>query len=197
MPKNVELHLAILVISGAEQFDAIVKRSLPDRLFTAIDIRRSAATARRGVLERFYDIVVINAPLPDESGIGLALDIAEKSHASVLVVSPAEFYEDVLDRVTDSGILAVSKPFPRGRIEKALRLLTAFRKRFNELERETAAIREKMEEMRIISKAKFLLVEQKHMTEDEAHRFLGKQAMDSGVSRKRAAQRVIEDLEDE
>ena len=196
MPKNEGLHFAILVISGAEQFDAIVKRSLPAGLFTAIDVRRSAATARRGVLERYYDIVVINSPLPDETGIDLAMDIAEKSQASVLVVSPAELYEDVLERVTDSGILAVSKPFPRGRIEKALRLLAAFRRRISELERKTASVHEKMEEMRIVSRAKFLLMEQKHMTEDEAHRFIGKQAMNNGVSRKAVARRVIEDLEE-
>jgi response regulator NasT len=52
-----------------------------------------------------------------------------------------------------------------------------------------------MEELRLVSKAKVLLVEKKKMTEDEAHRLIGKQAMDQGISRRRAAQRLLDDLE--
>ena len=51
-----------------------------------------------------------------------------------------------------------------------------------------------MEEIRIVSKAKILLVEKKKMTEDEAHRYIGKMAMDHGVSRKRIAEQLIEDI---
>ena len=55
---------------------------------------------------------------------------------------------------------------------------------------------EKLEELKIVNQAKFLLIEKKHMTEDEAHRYIGKQAMDGGISRGRAAQRILDDLED-
>ncbi len=195
MPDRQDMHYAILIISGSEQFEAVVRRSLPEGYFTGIDVRRSAASARRCVLERYYDIIVINVPLSDESGIGLALDIAEKSYASVLVAAPAESYEDVLDQVTGAGILAVSKPLPRGRIGKALHLLIAFQNRLHRMKQKVDAAQEKMEEMRIISRAKFLLMENRQMTEEEAHRFIGKQAMNHGVSRKRIAQRIIDDYE--
>ncbi len=195
MPGKERINHAILIISASEQFSAVVKQSLPEWCFTGIDVRKTGTTARRCVLERYYDIVVINVPLPDEQGIDLALDIAAKSNASVLVAVPAEEYEDVMDRVTDDGILALSKPMPRGRIGKALRLLVAIRNKMHALEQEAAQVREKMEEMRIINKAKFLLMEQQKYTEEEAHRFIGKQAMNHGVSRKRIAQRILDDLE--
>ncbi len=43
---------------------------------------------------------------------------------------------------------------------------------------------------------KCLLIEKKRMTEAEAHRFIGKQAMDQGLSRRRAAMRLLEELEE-
>ena len=195
MPDRKDIHYAILIVSGSEQFEAVVKRALPARCFTAIDVRRSATTARRCILERYYDIVVINAPLPDEPGISLALDIAEKSQASILIAAPAEVYEDVLDQVTDAGILAISKPMPHGRLGKALHLLIVFQSRLHRMAQKVEAAHEKMEEMRIVNRAKFLLMEQKHLTEEEAHRYIGKQAMNNGVSRKRIAQRILEDEE--
>ena len=51
-----------------------------------------------------------------------------------------------------------------------------------------------MEDLRTVDKAKIMLIEKKQMTEDQAHRFIGKTAMDHGISRKRAAIRIMDDL---
>ena len=85
------------------------------------------------------------------------------------------------------------KPSPGGRIDKSVRFLLAVQNRFHRLEKRVMTLEEKMEEIRTVSKAKVLLVERLHMTEDEAHRYIGKQAMDQGISRKRAAARILEE----
>ena len=132
--------------------------------------------------------------MPDETGEEFVLDTAERCNASVLLVVPQEVYEDALDHVTDHGVLVVSKADPPNHIDKAIRLLTAMQNRLHQLEKKTLTVEEKMEEIRIVSKAKILLVEKKKMTEDEAHRYIGKMAMDHGVSRKRIAEQFIEDI---
>lgn len=191
MPKIDDVGHSIMIASAAEQFDAAVKRNLKN--FITIDSGRSGAIVRRSVLERYYDILVINAPLPDETGEELALDVAERSNASVLMVVPQEVYDDVLDHVTDAGVLVISKPIPKGRIDKAVRFLMAMQRRRLALEKKIRTAEEKMEELRLVSKAKLVLMEKKHMTEDEAHRFIGKEAMDNGVSRGRIAMQILED----
>lgn len=185
---------SILIVSASEQFDAIVKRSLKG--FTTINFVKSGSLARRSVMEKEYDIIVVNSPLPDETGIDLALDTAEKSRASILLVVPKEIYEDVLERVTDLGVLVLPKPFPKGRVDKAVRFLAAIQKKSLKLEKKVLSIEEKMEELRLVSRAKILLVEKKNMSEDEAHRYIGKAAMDNGLSRKRIAEKILEDIED-
>lgn len=188
-----DIYHSILIVSQSEQFNSVVRQSLVG--ISSIECRKSAATARRSILERYYDIIVINGPLQDETGESLALDAAEKSNALVLLAIPREIYEDVQDHVTDHGVLVIPKPLTRNRVDKAIRYLTAVQKKIHVLERKNVKAEEKLEEMRIINKAKFLLVEQRHMTEDQAHRFVGKQAMDHGISRKRAAQSIIDDME--
>ncbi|MBR4542913.1 MAG: ANTAR domain-containing protein [Lachnospiraceae bacterium] len=192
MPKHDDTVHSALIVSASEQFETLIKRSLMDVI--TVESRKSGAMARRYVLERYYDLVIINAPLPDESGEELALDIVEQCDASVLMVVPQDIFEDVLDRVTEQGIMVMPKPSPKGRIDKSVRFLVATQNKMHRLEAKVARAEEKLEEMRVVNKAKLVLINKKKMSEDEAHRYIGKLAMDNGISRGRAAERILDDL---
>ena len=195
MPRNEDIQHSVLIISGSEQFTAVAKGCLPARRYISMENRTSAAAARRCILERDFDLVLIYAPLSDENGVSLALDIAENRHASIMLVVPSEIYDDVLERVTEQGILAIARPTTRTRIQVAIRFLFSIQDKMYGLIRETSAAREKAEEIRIIDKAKFVLMEQKKMTEDEAHRYIGKLAMNNGISRRRAAGMILDEYD--
>ena len=195
MPKNEDIGHSLLVISASEQFDAIVKKSLKPGKFLTSEFIKNASLARRNLLERYYDMVIINAPLPDENGVEIALDATEKCSASVLIIVPKDVYSHVADSVVDYGVLVMSKPFSYAGIDNAVRFLTASSERILKLRREAEKKDEKMEELRIVGKVKCLLVERKNMTEDEAHRHIGKLAMDNCISRGRAAKRLLDEME--
>ncbi|MCR5402567.1 MAG: ANTAR domain-containing protein [Butyrivibrio sp.] len=193
MPKNEGIRRSILIVSSSERFDALVKKSLAG--FITIDVRRSASIARRCILERDYDLIVINAPMPDEMGVEFSLDAAEKTNSSILLVTPEDIYDDILEKVTDAGVLVISKPVPKGRMDKAIRYMISIQNRLRKLAIKNRSLEEKLEELRLVSRAKILLVEKRSMTEDEAHSYIGRQAMNNGVSRKHIAELLIEDLE--
>ena len=193
MPKIEDCAHSALIVSASDQFDTIAKKSLTR--FITIETRKSGALARRATLERDYDLVIINGPLPDENGIELSLDIADRNNGNVLLVIPQDNYEDILDQVTDQCVLVITKPSPKGRLDKAIRLMVAIRNKQYVLENKLASVQEKLEEQRVVNKAKLLLIEKKHMSEDDAHKYIGKLAMNNGVSRKYAAERLLDELE--
>ena len=195
MPGSTDRINSILIVSGADAFTALFQKVLSHKGVFMVNAVKSAAAARRRVMERAYDIVVINAPLQEEFGHELAIDLSEKESTSVLMAVPSEVYETVMENVTDYGILVISKPFSGSLADKAVRFLIAGQKRFFRLEKRVRTLEEKMEELRIVGKAKLLLIEKKQMTEDEAHRAIGKYAMDNGISRRRAAEQILDDLE--
>ncbi len=51
------------------------------------------------------------------------------------------------------------------------------------MEQKTATLEEKMEEIRLVNRAKWILIDQLKMTENEAHKFIERQAMDRCVTR--------------
>ena len=188
-----DIQHSILIVSSSERFALLVKKSLKN--YITIDIVKSSSLARRYILEKDYTLVVIDSPLAHETGEDLALDITKRGDASVMLVAPEEISGFVMENAADHGILVIRKPAPAGQIDKAIRFLSAVQSKIARLKQKTRKVEEKLEENRAVNRAKLLLIEKKGFTEETAHKFIGKQAMNRRVSRKRVAQRIIEDLD--
>ena len=86
---------SVLVVSAAAKFHTSLRELLPEDRYAPLCASSSVAEARRVLLERPFDIVIISAPLPDEFGTKLALHIIDKSSAGVLLLVKAEHYPDL------------------------------------------------------------------------------------------------------
>ena len=150
----------------------------------------SAGEVKRMLLETDVDLVILNAPLRDEFGTQLALNLS-RDNLCVLMLVPAESFDAVCYKVEDEGILTLSKPVSRNGLLGAIKLLTAMRGKLRKLDRQNQALQEKMQDIRTVNRAKWLLIEIKRMTENEAHYYIEKQAMDMRLSRREVAENII------
>ncbi len=185
---------SLLVVSASDQFDSAVRRSIPQKKFGSIEFRKSSALARRFLLERECDVVIINMPLSDETGEELALYAAEESTTSVILAVPREVYSAATEVMSSHGILVISKQDIASQAEHAISFMGSWQDRISLLEQKLLKSQNNLEEQRIITRAKFLLVENKKMTEDDAHRYIGKLAMDRGVSRANIARLLLDEI---
>lgn len=182
---------SVLVVSSAEKFVKPMLEMLPEKMFDPIITATDATQARRKLLENDFDIVIVNSPLKDEFGTRLALDICSKSSAGVLLFVKAEHYADITAKVMPYGVLTISKPTSSSMIAQSVQMLCSTRERLRIMEKKNASVEEKIEEIRIVNRAKCLLIEQLKMTESEAHRYIEKQAMDRCVTRRVIAENII------
>ena len=186
-----ERRYSVLLVSSSPKFNESMLALLPESRFYPVATVYDVSSARRRLLESKYDIVIINAPLPDDFGTRLALNICDNSGTAVLLFVKAEHYPDINGRVSPFGVLVLPKPASSQTVSQSLQLLCGTRERLRRMEQKTASIEEKMGEIRIINRAKLLLMEQLKMTEKEAHRFIEKQAMDRCVTRITIAQSIL------
>lgn len=182
----------ILVVSSAQKTMDALLGVLREEHRYRFSVATDGAQARRRLLEEPADIVLINTPLTDEFGTGLALDISEQNAVGVLLLVKTEHCPEVNGKVSPYGILTVSRPTNAAILRQTLTLLCATRERLRRMEQKTASIEEKMEEIRLVNRAKWLLIEQLRMTEPEAHRFIEKTAMDRCVTRREIAATIIQ-----
>ena len=181
---------ALIVSAGASSNEYISAR-LTELGYARPIIVPSAAEARRRMLESDFELIVVNSPLPDEFGTRLAQDICQHSAAGVLLLVKAEHFPDIDGRLTPQGVLVLSKPMSTQLFTQSLRLLCGTRERLRGLEKKNATIEEKMEEIRLVNRAKWLLIEELNMTEQEAHRYIEKQAMDRCVTKRAIAEQIL------
>ena len=180
-----------VLIAGANDrtFDSL-RELLPPDSYEAPLRAGSAGEVKRMLLETDVDLVILNAPLRDEFGTQLALNLS-RDNLCVLMLVPAESFDEVCYKVEDEGILTLSKPVSRNGLLGAIKLLTAMRGKLRKLDRQNQALQEKMQDIRTVNRAKWLLIEIKRMTENEAHYYIEKQAMDMRLSRREVAEEII------
>lgn len=182
---------SLLIISSSEQFNIAIKKILPGGTFSAIETRKSASTAKRELLERHYDVIIINAPLPDEFGVDFVMDIQDRHNSGILVAVPGEVFDTVTDRTIDYGVIVVPKPVKLAMVERGVRLLIAVQNRLRSNEKKIKSLEDKITEIRFVARAKLMLI-QNGMNEEEAERYIIKQAMDGGVRKSVVAEEIIE-----
>lgn len=182
---------SVLVVSASDKFNESLRRLLPENRYSPVIAAADVSGARRRLLEERYDLVIINTPLPDDFGTRLALDVCASSGTGVLLLVGAEHYPDVNARVSPYGVLVLSKPTSAQLLSQSLLLLCGTRERLRRMEQKTASIEEKMEEIRLVNRAKWLLIEQLKMTEQDAHRYIEKQAMNRCVTKRVIAEQIL------
>ena len=182
---------SVLIVTASDSFTNSVMPLLPVTDYWPVTTARSVGEARRRIAETDFDIVLINAPLTDDFGMRLAIDICTNSGAGVLLMVKNDLFNDIYAKVVSYGVITLSKPTNLQMVAQNLRILCATRERMRQMEAKQATVEEKIEEMRLVNRAKWLLIECLGMTEPEAHRYIEKQSMDERISKREVAENII------
>ena len=182
---------SVLSVAAAEKFHTSLRELLPSGRYDPVHSAFDAAEARRRSLENRYDIIVISAPLRDEFGTHLAQHFAENSGAGILLLVKPEYYSDVSAQVTPLGVLTLAKPTSPQLMLQCMELLCGTRERLRRMEQKSASIEDKMAEIRLVNRAKWVLIEKQGMSEQDAHRYIEKQAMDRCVPKRVVAEEIL------
>ena len=182
---------SVLIVTASERFTDSIMPLPPMTDYWPVQTASSVAEARRWLADTKFDIVLINTPLPDDFGMHLAIDICTGSGAGVLLLVKNDHYNEIYSKVVRYGVITLSKPTNRQMVAQNLRILCATRERIRQMQAKQATVEEKIKEIRLVNRAKWLLIECLNMTEAEAHRYIEKQAMDLRISRREAAENII------
>ena len=93
---------ALIVSAGASSNEYLCAR-LTELGYTRPLIVPSGAEARRRMLESDFELIVVNAPLPDEFGHDLCATAVEKTDAGVVFLVKAAAAEQLLTPMSEQG----------------------------------------------------------------------------------------------
>ncbi len=151
----------------------------------------SIGEARRRLVNAAFDLILVNAPLPDDLGTDFAVEACGESDSGVLLLIRGELFDETYYRVLPFGVVTLAKPTNHQLMTQSLRDLCAMRERLRGMRQHQVTVEEKIEELRLVNRAKWLLIECLHMTEQDAHRYITRQAMEQRTGKREIAEGII------
>ena len=182
---------SVLLVSSSPKLNDSLAEYLPSAQFDPVRVVTNVGAAKRAVAERDFDFVLINSPLPDDDGLRFAIDAGGKKSTVVLLMVKAEQFPEAFDRAAPFGVFLLAKPLSRSALMLALDWLISARERLRLTEKRVLSFEEKMDEIRLVNRAKWLLIQELKMSEPDAHRYIEKQAMDRCVPKRLVAEDII------
>ena len=184
----------VLVVSAGQDSYAVIRKII-EGICEQVLYAASITDARRVLADGTIGLVIINTPLPDEFGIESARDFADGRDIAVLLLVKAELYHQVTYKVRGSGVFVLSRPLKGQLLLEAVGIMDAMRLKIFMLNEQNQKLRRRLDDMGLITRAKCLMIEKQHMTEEEAHRWLEQEAMNHSLTKREIAQNVIRELE--
>ena len=182
---------SILTVSATDSFTSAFADLLPETRYSPVHTVSSVSAAKRVLAEKAFDFVIINAPLPDDVGTRFAIDICTSKQSAVLLLGKNDVHAGIHDKVAEYGVFTLPKPTSKPTMLHALNWMESARERLRQSEKKSLSIEEKMAEIRLVNKAKWILISELSMSEPESHRYIEKQAMDRCISKRTIAEEII------
>lgn len=161
-----------------------------DKYFS-VTLTPSAAEAAAGVRDSGADVLLLCADEGREEVLSAAIKAAGESSCAVIVISQFPDAE-LISRCVAAGVLVSSCEG----FSSLIIPIYSVRVRLRRLESQANTLQRKLDDSKLVSRAKLLLVSRLKMSEQEAHKYIEKTAMDSSTSRREVAISIIRTYEE-
>lgn len=140
------------------------------------------------------DVVLLDVHMPDGSGIEAAELIAQQSPGTAVVLFSGDHSFILSDREVDStrAIAYLPKPTPPNVLDATLRMAVARARTLREAQEDASTAKTRLEERKLIERAKGILMRRTGSSEQEAYSILRRTSQDRSVPMLEIARAVLE-----
>lgn len=139
------------------------------------------------------DLLIAVMPLSDGTGVEGIIDVAQRHpQLMTILLVRQEAYEQVSYQCRNQQVFVIAMPFKRQVLAEAASFMLRLRAVMDDKDKELARLRKNLSEIRVITRAKLYLIQTRGMTEEEAHYYLEKEAMDRSLTKKEVAEEILQ-----
>ena len=176
---------------SAQALETLLTGFLQAEIIHAAQLQQAQELLSREV----FRLVIVNLPFHDENTEAFVKNAAQSTSSGILLLCPQDSAQRLLERCRAHGILVVPKPLSQPLFIQSVYLGLSTGARLSGLLQENRKLHSKLEELKLVSRAKSVLIEYLKLTEPQAHRYIEKQAMDLGLTRRQVALNILKTYE--
>ena len=186
-----EHRYSVLLVSSSEQFNKNTINLLSDNIYVDLTVSTNIEQARRLIAERKFDIVIVDSPVNNDKGFYFVLSFCMSDEFQILVLAKQSDYDEAYFRLHDYGVFVLSKPIEEDLFIQTLRIMSITRDKITSVKQNNLSFKDKLDEIKLISEAKVLIVKNMHIDENEAHKLIEQTAMNYRITKKMSAEMFI------
>lgn len=138
-----------------------------------------------------FDLIIINCPLRDDHGEKLSIFINKNTNTSIILIIKNNLSQVNISSLESSGTYIMEKPLNKLLLINVINSYIIHRRQFNSIITENEDLKNKINNIKLIDRAKLTLIQYLKMSEDEAHKYIEKQAMDLRITKVEVAKNIL------
>ncbi|WP_432650956.1 ANTAR domain-containing response regulator [Huintestinicola sp.] len=183
-----------VIAAASEDIKASLSSMCAEAGITDITVT-DGGSLRELFAEHSYDIALLVMPFEDRFGADTAAFLAKSYDTQTIAFVPSKVYDEVCAKLARSGLLILPKSAPRALIINALRNAVHTKEKLDGLKEEKLTLTEMVNEIKLVNRAKCVLIEYLRISEKEAHRQMQKRAMDQRITLSEVAADILKTYE--
>jgi len=169
-----------------------LKEMLQEEGFDVVAEVADGASAVRLTRELKPDLVILDVKMPVMDGIAAAEQIAQERLSAILILT-AFSQRELVEKARRAGAMAyLVKPFQKHDLLPAVEIAAGRFRELSGLETQVDDLSGRLEARKVVEQAKGRLQDNEGMSEEEAFRFIQKQAMERRLTMRQVAEQVLE-----
>ena len=179
----------ILIAAKSEKLCGTYSSALDESVYSATELTDAASI-------RFLDLSAYCAaffvlPLSDENGLKLIPELCKKTDIPFGVIVNPDVSGKVREKLPQENVFVLKKPLSRSDFSLSAELFIMFREKQLMVRDRIKALEDKNDEIKLMSRAKLLLIETEKMSESDAHSYILHRAMDDQISAAAVCKEII------
>ena len=118
-------------------------------------------------------------------------DISKDTKNGIVVLAKREIADEVQKKIRFTGAFVLPRPFNKALLIQTIKLTEIAHMGMAKLEEENRQLTQQLSDMKIVNRAKSMLMQYLNLTEDQAHRHIQKQAMDLRKTQRAVAEDIL------
>ncbi len=141
-----------------------------------------------------YSAALFSLPLADENGLALIEELHQRYDTPLGVIIKPDIPDRLLKRLVSANAYILKKPVSHSNLILAAELLSSFSDNNADMKEKIKELERKNSEIKLMARAKLILMQTRGLTEDEAHTQILHRAMNEQMSLDAVCKEIIREI---
>ncbi len=185
----------VVIVTNIDKNVDTAKTILKQLRCRQISVAKTCGEARMMSFDYDIDLYIFFSPIDNKSGEDLAVELCSDGISQAIMIVKNENYEYMASKVEDNGVLVLPGPIDPTLLYISLKFANATHNRLRGMQKLNTKLTQKIDDIKIIDRAKCLLISHLQMNEKQAHRYIETKAMDQRSSKRIIAETILRTYE--